>query len=1311
MTRTQTMVSGLVCVGAVLLATSILHAAGACAFIVNDESGVDAPWPLVGGLPLPEGAVRGSNCIRVLDAKGGEVPAQVDVAATYRDGSVRWALLSLMGSSKDEYRAEFGTDVKRTEAQGIKVAEKDGAIEINTGAAVFTVSKDSLLVETAALLAPRKITLWGKGGNYAYLIDNQGRTAKCAGGKAEIELSTLKSGPLRYVIRTEGWYVTDRGERVARGVARMSFFAGSAMIQISHTLIFTEDTNKIWVRDYGIMAPVSPGSSSLATFDVSKAFDKNARTVELKQGQSASMVQDDFPHFANTESHFSLSLISDGKTQELLSGAACGEWCDLSSKNAGMTVVVRDLAEQFPKELEATPDGIRIHLWSARCGREWDFRAPVLVKEYWGQWALQYGNASQLAKTPGNAQGSAKTHEFWLMPHAGAVDVQAAAKQAHAACRPVLLQADPGFLCASGAMTWPIYPKDEKRFPAEEAVISDFFDRTMLPFRVFPMTGLIEWGSCPYLNYVKKEGKWGADFYRTSGVIDYGLRRQAWNLYARSGERKYYEYAARFNNFCADWNMAHLTFGDVRRGGFPFAYNLCHEPFHWRGPKSLTQVDNSGQDVVNWLLDYYLTGSEQSLEATCEYGDGLKREWDKNKAGRYSQSVILRVLSALYMREWDPAFKSMMNDQIESVIDLDAPTGLSEKLNMNYGPLYKMDRTALALYDYYWATGDERAKQAFLKVMDFVYRFNRVEPPTYYQNAAAFLFSIAYEWTGRGDYQRLVNFLLKVSVRQERKPLAEELKGVTDLNILDKLPYRAVNANMNYMIGMPAALSVVAKEKRTIPPWPMIGRYLEGSLYFNLLTCGSQGYFPPHLPPEEYGWSIAIGKPAGTPVELGIFIEEPRPNCAPVSIIGPDGAPAKADIRIEERIPYYKEGEWTAALHANVKAGLAVPPPLPLHVRAVIPAEAPPGIYRVTSSLKVVVVQDANVDKISLDCPDGFWLDPYGMPLYFDVPQGLDQLKLFTTRPVTILRPDGTTALDEENGKVGEVSVPVEGKGGAWCVMDRFRTPLYAATPHIRLLNVPSIVASMPGQLLQVPLNQRPESEGWTAPSGDFVEGMIGPAIHLTNGRSLTFPRGEKLVEGGYQHFPASQGTIEFWFRPDRSSTWLTSKETGDAYVRAGSVIKFNYGNNLTLSVSGSSGVVKDRKPAWAGTSSPGYYLRAGEWVHLAAAWNIQDGKGGTTGDFALFINGHRQPWTPTWLSCLDGKATFTLGEIATSISVGCHEGSLDELRVSRVARYNKDFEPPRQPFSSDAATAALFHFDGNTNGVSGADAGAINAQ
>ena len=122
------------------------------------------------------------------------------------------------------------------------------------------------------------------------------------------------------------------------------------------------------------------------------------------------------------------------------------------------------------------------------------------------------GNQSaKLAKSKSDALGSAKTHELVLIPHVGPLLPAAAARQAHAACQPPLLQADPAVLCRSGALPWPLHPKDEKRFPAEETLVSDFFDRTVLPNEFFPKTGLIEWGSCPYLDYHKQDARKAAN--------------------------------------------------------------------------------------------------------------------------------------------------------------------------------------------------------------------------------------------------------------------------------------------------------------------------------------------------------------------------------------------------------------------------------------------------------------------------------------------------------------------------------------------------------------------------------------------------------------------------------------------------------------------------------------------------------------------------------------------------------------------------------------------------------------------------------
>ncbi|MCA1808203.1 MAG: hypothetical protein LC725_01890, partial [Lentisphaerae bacterium] len=363
------------CVSAVTAAM-----AGTFELRINDVSGLDEPWPLIAGLPFSEGELHDAAQIRLVDAAGHEVPAQIDVAATWRDGTIRWALAGFTGSPQDAYRVEFGGDASRSAPENPLVVQKgaDGELTIDTGVAVYAFLPDRLLPDAARM---GDTPILANAGDGAYLVDNQGRLARVAGERAEIETEILKQGPLRLVIRREGWYVTGDGERVARARMWFYFAAGSPYLRMTHSLVLTEDTNDLWVRDYGLEfnTPESPREVTFALGESDEVFSPRGTSVELDpvvlpfKDDPLYMYQDTYPHFMETDYRAVVGRVpqrSDARPIQseqdeqgvfwtnywIAANDVAGDWGDAQYARHGLTLVTPYLAQRFPKEIAFDQD-------------------------------------------------------------------------------------------------------------------------------------------------------------------------------------------------------------------------------------------------------------------------------------------------------------------------------------------------------------------------------------------------------------------------------------------------------------------------------------------------------------------------------------------------------------------------------------------------------------------------------------------------------------------------------------------------------------------------------------------------------------------------------------------------------------------------------------------------------------------------------------------------------------------------------------------------------------------------------------------
>ena len=1283
---------------------------------IDDVSGYDSPWPLIVGIPFPRGQVSDANSIRII-LEGREVPSQIDVATTWQDGSIRWAHAGFTGSPQGRYIVEYGPGVKRgTYPGGLKVTRQDeGRFTVDTGAAVYEFDPNGILPFSGWLYSDKGRTkILQDSGAGIYLVDNSGRNARVTGTAAEIGNEFLKEGPGRLVLKRSGWYVTAEGEKLARAEVWLYFSAGTPYIRLTHTLVFTQDTNKVWFRDYGVEFKTA-GTPADAYF----ALGESGKDESVKKisggGSEIYMLQGEYPHFAEREYKAVIGKSDGVKDTAVEEIKRAGDWAYGDYGSYGIIISMPWLAERYPKEISFGKRGARAVLWSGRSGKELDFRGSTLAKEYWQSWAdkaLGSPGVKKLSEFGSNAEGSCRTHDMWFLPMPGGYRADTAMKAGIAASRTPLVIADPEWLCKTEAMGYPMLHKDTERFPREEALISECWKRFMIPYMAFPLTGFIEWGDFSTWQYSSVGGRIMAHFHILTNIDRYSVRREPWRLYARSGERTYYDYGHRFSRFSGDWYLIHHDSKSVpirKRGTFmSFSPEGGKLPFAWG--QTATQYITNGGDIGCWLTDYWLTGDERSLGLLKMLKESVKKNWKLDAAIAVNQSKVVRELVTLSIMDHDPDITKMAMDVARSMFDMESQNGI-RMFRGSYGTMYKDHRTSHNTAEYYLETGDELAREAFLKLMDQRYRFDRRYNPISHKNYDGFTAAVAYLASGEERYRRVVEQTLYDALYYvEKYPVSNELKRYPE----NPLEWRSMPENIsivnwhNPLIGFPTALKIISDKGRTGKRTPVVIKSrnnVEAMVIFN------------HSGRED--------------TKISFYFTTLRQDVKPLVFRYPmkDGIPPVNGIStiIEKRI------QWPA--------NLVVQPDDIYHAYITLPANIPAGLYFVSlGGNEPFTVLDITGDKVALYCPDGLFAPSgtpiqrsgegaygragEGMPLFFRVPDGLKELDIVLGSSACIRRSDGTVALEDSKENVGRISIPVEGKSGIWSIephLHNFRGECFPG--FYRLLNVEPIVSFGSADFLpDGTTGALPKLENLRYKPKEpleFADGVSGNALRLSSDRTLTFPLGKKIEQGGYEYFPGLTGTLEFWFRDDSTTYEKPMFAFTSSYIPfiRGPHMSFiqkywsmstprNFFSRLQMSILTEKSDPHGVAPGFQSE----YYFKAGEWNHVAYTWDLNDDASGTKGDLSIFVNGKKLPFksAPYGLYKLDGKEKIKFAWKGENAILGPFGGSIDILRLSDIVRYTDDFQPSKLSPSLDGKTRALFLFDKNLKGKSAFSDGEI---
>ena len=579
---------------------------------VREEAGVARKEEIVTcGVPFPRGSLRSPDGprilddLRIIDGSGKEVPLQARTTGTWRDGSIRWALLDFpvtVGAGREGVlRLEHRRDGPRAAPpSSLRVIEEASRISVETGAVSFVVPRDRwTLLEGLSMASGSPIM---KGG-----LVLEARTGKekpaaelVAGPPSRVEVT--ERGPLRAAIEVEGPYIDaggphsdPGGKEGLRYLARIAARAGAPEIELRLTVLNLTE-NMVWIRRLRL-------SGRLAVEAVASALggDREPMIHSFRDKGSCALFQE-------SDARFSFASSLGQRT----TGTRAPGWFELQGPRGSLAVAVEDFWENFPMRVELEAAGFAIDFWPEGAAEPFDADS-----------------------------GIAKTYGLLIRPHAGE-GLEAPAMAARLR-RPLVAVPPAAHLCSSRAFGL-LEPYDFDVFSLYEALTEQSAD---LYLRERPH-GMRHFGDFYYGGPYKGKNAYGDLEY--DYPFNYAMQ------YARTGLRKYLDAAIDQARHQADIDVNHRTgmqykhsprhteteadMGHVFLRGLIAVHHLtgdrrlmdvAREIGDWLGPKVARSKSQGNERQIGWAL-YALTGI---YEATWEpkYLDWAKANVDELLAG------------------------------------------------------------------------------------------------------------------------------------------------------------------------------------------------------------------------------------------------------------------------------------------------------------------------------------------------------------------------------------------------------------------------------------------------------------------------------------------------------------------------------------------------------------------------------------------------------------------------------------------------------------------------------------------------------
>jgi len=191
----------------------------------------------------------------------------------------------------------------------------------------------------------------------------------------------------------------------------------------------------------------------------------------------------------------------------------------------------------------------------------------------------------------------------------------------------------------------------------------------------------------------------------------------------------------------------------------------------------------------------------------------------------------------------------------------------------------------------------------------------------------------------------------------------------------------------------------------------------------------------------------------------------------------------------------------------------------------------------------------------------------------------------------------------------------------------------------------------------------------------------VDHAVHLSSLNAYIELAGASDLDINFTNAPGL--TIEMWIKPDPNPTGYTTLYNRRIQGTGGISIDFWIDQFRLFVASGNTSLNIETDPV----------IRPGVWQHVA----FQVDAASRTA--MLYLNGRVIARSTSAFMPAPASLVATLGNPNNTFKC-----TVDELRISSVARYGSSFTPSLEPLTPDVATVALWHFD-DGSGTAAADA------